>query len=498
MMNTESVNERQEERENRREQRQARRISKRKVLENRFSTVTLLIFVPVFFLIALFLLVFPRTEESLIEKRELAKFPEFSPQAYFAGEFTSGITTFYDDTVPYRDSFKNMGNQMKSIFGIRSDSSVTFVNNPTPVGKKDKDKNSAVKDADIGGIACRVAPKPTEEPDQKDYTGEEADGNYDNGILIVKQDGHSRALELFGGGSGTTYAQALNDLQKKVGDGVQIYSMPAPLASEFYVPSNYSDLTSSQSDCFDRVAGKLDSPIKSINICPVLSKHTEEPIYLRTDHHWQPLGAYYAARTFAEEAGVPFAELSTYEKKVSEGFVGTMYAFSGSADLLNDPDDFTYYLPSNEYKTYYYDTDFSYKYSDDLFVEVDLENSYLMFMGGDSQVVKIDTDVKNGRRLLVVKDSYGNAEIPFYTGSFEQIYVVDMRYFQRNLVNFIRNMNVTDVLFTMSSYSVVGENADNLPNLITQDADSTLVDEQLSQKETGESGEDGAGDAENS
>ena len=85
--------------------------------------------------------------------------------------------------------------------------------------------------------------------------------------------------------------------------------------------------------------------------------------------------------------------------------------------------------------------------------------------------------MKNGRKLLVIKDSFGNAEIPFYTSSFEQIYVLDVRYFERNLVNFIETTGVTDVLFTMSAYSVVGDNADNIANLISQDADSTIIDE---------------------
>ena len=114
---------------------------------------------------------------------------------------------------------------------------------------------------------------------------------------------------------------------------------------------------------------------------------------------------------------------------------------------------------------------------------MDTANSYLMFMGGDSNVVKIDTEVKNGRRLLIVNDSYGNAEVPFYTSSFEQVFVVDMRYFERNLVNFIKAMNITDVLFTMSSYSAVGSNANNIMNLIEQDASSQIVDGQLTAPE---------------
>ena len=162
---------------------------------------------------------------------------------------------------------------------------------------------------------------------------------------------------------------------------------------------------------------------------------------------------------------------------MNEGFVGTMYAFTDDSRVLNDPEDFVFYKPTWDYQTYYYDTDFEYLYEGDLIIDTDVDNSYLMFMGSDSLITKIDTSVNNDRVLLLIKDSYGNAEVPFFTGSFEHIFVVDMRYFDRNLVNFIKEMGVTDVLFSMCSYSVVGVNAEELPVMLVQDADSQIVDE---------------------
>lgn len=475
--------------------RRRRKRNYRKMMEARLSAISILVMVPVFLLIALFLLLWPRTKVSQIEKRELATFPKFSFQSYFDGEFTSGITKFYDDTVPFRDSFKVTGNKLKGLFGLRGkDTTPTIIGPGNVVGPQtpstDPEPSQPTDPTDPNtGMAGRQpqdtkpTEPPTEEPTQRDFTGEEAEGSWENGLLIVNQDDHWRCMELFGGGSGSTYAEALNTLQEKIGSGVTIYSMPAPLASEFYVPSNFAEYSASQSKCFDGIAEKLNSGIVSINVCNTLAKHTEEPIYLRTDHHWQPLGAYYAAQAFAEAAGVPFADISEYEVNKNEGFVGTMYAFSGDDRIRNDPEDFTYYVPKASYKTHYYDLSFNYRYTGHLFQGVDTANSYLMFMGGDSNVVKIDTEVKNGRRLLIVKDSYGNAEVPFYTSSFEQVFVVDMRYFERNLVNFIKEMNITDVLFTMSSYSAVGSNANNIMNLIEQDANSQIVDGQLTAPE---------------
>lgn len=461
--------------------------------KNRISVFTILLLGGMFALVTLFLLIFPRSTVSQIENRNLATFPKFSFESYFSGEFTSGIATYYDDTVPFRDFFKNAGNQFKSLFGIRSsENTVTFINKPLVADAMGAapDKTDPSKTNDPAAPSTNTTdpntatqpapdePEKEEAPPQKDFRAEEAEFNMSNGLLVVQQDGHWKCLGLFGGGSGDAYVEALNTLQDKVSPRVKIYSMPAPLASQFYLPSNASDYSKDQSECFDAVAEKLDDRIISINVCDEMAKHTEEEIYCRTDHHWQALGAYYACEQFAKTAGVPFADLSEYTKGVNEGYVGTMYAFSEDSRILNDPEDFTYYVPTCEYEAHFYDSSFNYQYTDDLFREVGVASSYLMFLGSDEYIVKVDTEVKNNRRLLVIKDSYGNAEIPFFTSSFEQVYVADMRYLERNLPNFIETMGITDVLFSMCSYSVVGGNADNLMNLITQDADSEIIDEQ--------------------
>ena len=459
--------------EERRKYRKQQWLKRRAKLETQTSFFSMAVLVPLFALIVLFLLVFPRSKVSQIEKRELAKFPKFTISGYFSGEFTTGVANWFNDTVPYRDGFKRAGSKIIGKMGFAgSEDTVTLIQTDivaeNMAGKKEEEPADSTQPTET--IA------PTEAPD-KDYTKEEAEAENVNGLLVVKQDGHYKALPLFASGSGTDYVNSLNSLQQQLGSDVTIYSMPAPLSSEFYLPSNAADYSASQNENFNEIAAKLDKNIVSINLCPVFSEHTEEPIYCRTDHHWQPLGAYYAVETFAKAAGVPFKELDAYEKNVNEGYVGTMYAFTEDSRILNDPEDFVYYKPTWDYQTYYYDTDFEYLYEGDLFVDTDVDNSYLMFMGSDALITKIDTDVNNDRVLLLVKDSYGNAEVPFFTGSFEHIFVVDMRYFDRNLVNFIKEMGVTDVLFSMCSYSVVGLNAEGLPGLLTQDADSQIVDE---------------------
>ena len=219
-----------------------------------------------------------------------------------------------------------------------------------------------------------------------------------------------------------------------------------------------------------------------------MKKHTEEEIYLRTDHHSASLGAYYSCRTLAEAADVPFADLDEYTEGVNEGYVGTMYAYTQDSRILNDPEDFVYYVPKCKTHTYYYDQSFNYQMEDDLIVDTDVENSYSMFIHGDMYAVKVTTEVDNDRRLLVVKDSFGDAQIPFLTSSFEEIYVVDQRYFECNLVNFIKEMDITDVVITSCSYSIVSDNADYITGLITQNPDGIISDDAPKSETTKSSG----------
>ena len=474
---------------------------KRRNVEYGFSVISLLIMAPVFIAITVFLVAIPRSEKSEIEKRNLAKVPEFTAESYFSGEYTAGLTEFYDDTVPDRDNFKNVGYNFKSLFGVHTEDEVKVVGHPINVVNKEDSKSSVKsktsketssdkqeskkgKEEETTQSSESAKPEESKEPDEQ--SEEEPEYQVENGIIVVKQNGHYRALELFGGGTGNNYVNALNRFQQDLGDKVQIYSMIAPLASEYYTPDSYKDHTVNQKETFDSIAERLDDGIISVDIDTVLGQHTDEDIYLRTDHHWSPLGAYYAAQTFAQAAGVDFYDLGTFKKKDIDGFVGTMYAFTGDADIKNDPETFTYYVPDNNDKctTYYYDTAFGYSGTGNFFNGIgDASNAYLTFMGGDEQIIKVKTNVQNGRKLVIVKDSYGNAIPGYLFKSFEEIYVVDMRYFDLNLVDFIEQNDVTDLLFAMVTYSAVGDNADNLENLRTQAKGKKIVDEALKEED---------------
>ncbi len=441
-----------------------------------FRLISLCVIVPIYTFLVIYFVALPRSTVSYIENRNLATFPEFTWESYWSGDFAADVGDYFVDTVPNRDTLKQAASNLLNLLGVKYND-VQITGNMSVVNDTSSDTDSDTQAASDTASQSNDASANTdtstdsEVDNSKDYGQEIADGVYTNGVIVVYQDGHYRAMSMYGGGSGETYAAAVNATAESLPD-VNVYSMIAPTASEYYTPSNFSQYNASQSDDIDAITELLDSSVTSLNICSVLEKHTTENIYTRTDHHWMSLGAYYAAQAFASAAGVSFDDLSAYNEVTVEGYVGTMYSFSdNNADLLNDPEDFVYYEPSGTYYTDYYDQSFNFEYSGDLLVSIgDTSSMYLTYMGGDGYIVDVQTDVTNGRKLLVIKDSYGNAEIPFYTGSFEEIFVIDMRYAEINLINFVEDMGITDILFTMCSYSAVGTTADFLAGLLTQNS----------------------------
>lgn len=406
------------------------------------------------------------------ENREYEKFPKLSASSYFKGEYTEGITRYYTDTIPNREKFKSFSSKLSDLFGIHLDDT-KLVGDVMTAEKEELDSSelaatttvtlytppsttAAASDSPGQSTEASATTPPATTMStttrQKENTAD--DGEWAGNVILTGKGASIRAMPAFYGQfeMGKKYANALNRYKEALGPTVNVFNMYCPLASAYYAPSNIK--LADQHDCIKNVGMNLSGVI-NVDVYDALAAHTDEYIYSRTDHHWQPLGAYYAAEEFAKSAGVPFADISTYQKCKIENYCGTMYTYSNyNEDLKKYPDTFWYYKPDNEYTVNYYNESFSAVKENaghSLFFEwVTGQNTYSCILGGDVNIAEIKTDVHNGRTLVILKDSYGNALVPFLTHSFEKIYVADIRFINISAVQFIKNVGATDVLFGMS------------------------------------------------
>ena len=446
-----------------------KRLTKREYMQRkaqRFSkTIGVSLLSGVVVVLAVVLLLAPRSTISYEENRVLAEKPKFSLTSLLDGSYTSGWSEYYNDTVPFRSKLKKTISAMMQWTGVQSEEDTVFFGNVSQVKKKTTTPVTTTESVETTVAVAAGSDETNTEPavtttvvTTTEDPNDEPAAEIGEGIILD----HKRAVCVYGGSFsvGQDYAETLNAYQQDLGSDVQVYSLVAPTAVSYYLPEEYANYTASETENIDNINSYLNG-VKPVDVYNALKPHTAEAIYARTDHHWLPLGAYYAAEAFAKVADVPFASLSDYDTATKKDYVGSMYTYTESAVLLDNPEEFTYYIPKNKYKTTYYSTSFTDPTEGDLLMNLDgYDNSmyYLVFMGGDDKITHVETDCKNGRTLVIFKDSYGNALVPCLTSSFENIYVCDMRYFELNAIDFCKQVGCTDLLFAMNTFSATGGN----------------------------------------
>lgn len=411
---------------------------------------------------------FPRSEFSELERRELAKFPEFDAQKLTSGKYTDEISKWFSDTEPYRDMFMTASMRIKEMQAWHPGNGEEQVTFHAADGPQDSPEEKHVPTAE-------------ELEEAERNIGEFDNGAADDGVAKVAHAGiivtgkkpNVRAMMVYGGGTPehSPYAEMVNSYTEKLPANVKVYAMVIPTSIAYYCPSSVKGRTKSQAASISNMYEQLDPKAHAVDVFTPLGQHSKEDIYLRTDHHWAPLGAYYAAQKFAQVAKTPFRDIKQYNKVVVRNYVGTMYGYSKDISVRDAPEDFVYYTPRD---TTYLTTVTDYQVGSDFKITSSgkphkgkffytfkdgSKSAYLTFMGGDQKLVHVKTGTKNGRKLVIIKDSFGNALPGYLFGSFEDIHVVDFRYFPHNLQEYIKDNGITDVLIALNVFNAYNNSA---------------------------------------
>lgn len=191
-----------------------------------------------------------------------------------------------------------------------------------------------------------------------------------------------------------------------------------------------------------------------VDVRKALSNHEDEYIYYRTDHHWTTMGAYYAYQAWADSVG--FEPVSASEKllePVTNEFLGTLQS---KVSVKRNPDTIYVYRPevSFEYEVTYNlgerTTDTFYETS-----YLEKKDKYGMFFDGNQPVTQIRRKEGGKGKLLIVKDSFAHCFAPFAAEQFNEVHMVDLRYFRMPLSQYIEEQGITDVLVLYNTDNIV-------------------------------------------
>lgn len=186
-----------------------------------------------------------------------------------------------------------------------------------------------------------------------------------------------------------------------------------------------------------------------IPLVSVLQAHRDEEIYYRTDHHWTTLGAWYGYGAYMEAVGGDPEQLSAKQdlRLVCSDFYGTTYA---KVNQASQADRIYIYEPKSILQVIY---NLGEKTTQTLYETEYLgsEDQYRVFEGGNQAVLEVTGGVKNGKTLLLIKDSFANCMLPFLAEDFEKIVAVDLRQLNIGCDELMDMFEPTDVLVLYNS-----------------------------------------------
>lgn len=272
------------------------------------------------------------------------------------------------------------------------------------------------------------------------------------GVYVWNKAGY----ELFGSSDekAKTYADTINGFADKFGKTFTVYDMVVPNHTEMGLPQRLKDGdagSGSQAENIKKIYSYLSDSVTPINCYNYLAEHNSEYIYFNSDHHWSGLGAYYAYKAFADSTEQKALSLEDCTEQTIEGFRGSFGDYSN--DIENDVVHYWQFPYSVEMNIYTSAEDYDSYESPYYDYAAAGSNTYGVFILGDNQatgrtVLKSSSDsAESGKKIAVVKESYGNAFVPYLTNNYEEVHVIDFRYFKENLVTYCQQNDIYEVMF---------------------------------------------------
>lgn len=360
-------------------------------IKNYACTVVFLAFIVIFSLLLIFL---PREDFSQNEKRVLAEFPDLTLESVTDGSFTSGMEKYINDHFPLRDTFVGIYSYYNRFLGRGNATGIYLLSDGSLV--------SAPQDIDTDKCTRNISRLES----FADNTSLPAS------LILVPSAGYVNEDKLpFG--------------HKSYADG-EIYSI---------AESELSD-------------------VKLIDLREIFKEKegNGEDVYYRTDHHITSYGSYLAYLEFCKANSVKPTEGFTDIEKI-EDFYGTSYSKSGL--WLTKPDTLEIWHSPNDYSFTVTVDDITDKSTQNgLYFYSHRENmdKYPIFLDGNHAITTIKNEsVKNGKTLLVIKDSYAHCLSTFLCDQYETVCLVDLRYYRASVSKLAENMGATELLYVFGT-----------------------------------------------
>lgn len=407
-----------------------------------------------------------RPSYSETEKRELKKFPNFSFSSLVSGSFFDDINLWFSDTFPFRDRLVTINGFINGTFGRNK----VQIHGDVESGDDIPDASGG-SSADENGNTESQEQSPAEPSESENSSAEEPEPSVPvetpapeptgpvveqmGAILLV--DNAAYEYYNFNQASADAYAAYVNRAAELLAGTAQVYDIIAPTGMAITAPDDIvaGVNSSDQNKAINYIYSRMTDSVKRVNAYDTLRQHRNEYLFFRTDHHWTGLGAYYAYDELMKAKGARTAPLDSFITRQFDGFLGSFYSESGKKpQLAATPDSVIAYQPQQTNVCTVYKRDGSVRQNAPIIQDgnaLGQGSKYLSFIGGDNPLTVMENPQIESGACIVVKESFGNAFVPFLTQNYRTVYVVDYRYFNehdaRRLPQLAVDVGATDVIF---------------------------------------------------
>lgn len=351
------------------------------------------IFMPVWIIIIIINFIWPKQVFSEEENRMLATIPNFSFNNFLSGDYLNGVNSYINDHFAFRNTYLH-------------------INSWWEINVMGKKENNGVYIGKDGYLFEKFR-----------YTETEKEKVNDNIQTI------------------SSFSQDMNKLN------ISTYLLIIP--NSIYINSDKLPdgvEVENQESIINYIYSKSKDTI-NINVTKKVKEENEtNPLYFKTDHHFNSDGAYVAYSEFCKAAQIKATPLENFEKvNVSNDFLGT---FDSKAQILNQKSDqiFAY---QNEINNNLQEGIYDKEKINTIFNEKYLagKDKYSYFLNGNNSKVVIKTKVSNDKKLLVIKDSYAHIMAQFLCQNYKEIHFLDPRYTNFDYAKYAKENGITDVVF---------------------------------------------------
>ena len=416
--------------------------------------VQVMIFFVVLYVIAVVSLIIPlRPTQSETEQRTLTKFPTFSFASLWDGSYFKQIDLWFSDTFPFRETLISWNTELWNLSGIHTNT----IHGEVQQGDEIPSVGDITKTQAASGTSTTTTSSTTQTTTTttKSSGGDNPSGTGEQigAIWIAGNSGYE--YYTFSRSVSDRYVNLLNQVGNRLAGKANVYDIIVPNSMGVMLSDEYKQekgiTTSDQKQAIAYMSASMNDNVKSVSIFDTLRSHWKDYIYFRTDHHWTATGAYYAYEEFAKVKGFTPTPLENYESHEYDGFLGTFYADSKMSSALGKtPDTVVTYTPTSTNDIHITGRDgneFDWKIVMDV-SDYNSSGKYSAFIGGDNPFSVIENPKrKDGSSCVVIKESYGNAFVPFLVDHYQTVYVVDYRYYEENVLDFVTDNKIQDVIF---------------------------------------------------